>query len=173
MCCVTGLLEWDKVCHLWKPIHHRKYGITSSLRSWQSQHKIHAYCIPRSLWYWKWLIQSSFLSFSFCMFPDSTFVHKIYHLCSHTWQVVWTSQLCKCFIMAEMSSQSSTMIFLQKVIPHWAFWYAQLISFEQQSLLNHVLFPLDSISQDRIFTCFLWFLEIWIIIVHILKVFKP
>jgi hypothetical protein len=30
MCCITGILTWDKVCHIGKYIHHQKYGITPS-----------------------------------------------------------------------------------------------------------------------------------------------
>jgi hypothetical protein len=130
VCCITGFLTWNEMCHFRKSIDYHEYGITTSLCPRQSQHKIHAYCIPRPLWYWQWLIQPCILSFPLCVLENSTSVDKFLDICPHSWPIIQVVQLRKCFIMAEMSSQSPTMFFLQKVFSHRTLWDTQLISFE-------------------------------------------
>jgi hypothetical protein len=130
VCCITSFLTWNKMCHFGKYIDYHKYGIITSLCPWQSQHKIHAYRVPRPLWYWKWLIQPSILSFPLCVLANSTYVDKFSHIRPHSWPIIQIVQLHKCFVMDEMSSQSPTILFLQKVLSHRSLRDTQLISFE-------------------------------------------
>jgi hypothetical protein len=88
MCFIASIMAWDIVCHLPKSINNNKYEITSPLGSWQSQHKIHAYCILRPIWNRQWMIQSSVMFISFCIVENITCVHKLLHLCSHTCPIV-------------------------------------------------------------------------------------
>jgi hypothetical protein len=60
--------------------------------------------------------------------------------------------------MTKVSIQSSTMFFLQQILPHGAFWNTSLIAY--------------SISENWILRCFICLLKIWVIPVHFLEVIK-
>ena len=128
---ITSFKTRNEMGHFLKSVNYYKYWIISLLILWQTQNKIHTYHIPRSIWNRQWFVQSCVLTLSLCILTNFTILYILLYFSPHPWLEIEMGQLFKGLVYSKMSSKSSTMLFLDQIVPHGTTWYTQLVFFEQ------------------------------------------
>ena len=109
------------------------------------------------------MIQPYIFLHSFFHLTYSATLYKLLHILLQLWLVIILSNQSYGFISAKMFNQSSTMIFLDKILSHWTFGNTQLASFEQHNILDHEIQLLFVVKCNRFYTSLPHFTKISII----------
>ena len=140
-----------KMSHLRKSIHNKKYRIIPLHYFRQSKNKIHSNVTLRFLKNSNRCIQTNILTYFFCNLTNSTTPYKLLNILINLWPIILILQQTQCLINSKISSQSTTMLFLNQINSHGTSRDTQLNWFEQHTFLNEIFIILTYVI------CWIWF----------------